>query len=158
MEAQGKSLKRTVCSKVMFRLWYHPTWCPFHPPCQVVLCFLYSLSTSVTSGTLGIHELFYNSSCKVSKWNQSDKCFSTQQRPRQLTQTHNGWTILEMSCRRRISSIFCLKSSRSPSPVICSQFPLRAWSPLALSLWRALAVLEQPIKWTGQQSFNKQSD
>lgn len=135
MEAKGKSLKRTVCSKIKFWLWYHPTWYPFHPPSWVVLCFLYSLSTSVTfSGILGIHELFYNSSCKESKWNQSDKCFSTQQRPRQLTQTHNGCTILEMSCRRRISSIFCLKSSRSPSPVIYSQFTLRVWSPLALSL------------------------
>lgn len=95
---------------------------------------------------------------KVSKWNQTGKSYSIQQRPKQLTQTQNCWTSLEMSCKQRISSIFCLKFSRSPSSVIYCQFPLRAWNPIAISLWRALAVLEKLIKWRSQQNFNKQSD
>lgn len=160
----------------MFWLWYYPTWDPSHPPCCVVLCFLNYLSTSVAfsgvtwlllpvfSMTPGVKNfnalelLLWNSGCKVSKWNQSDKCFSIQQRPRQLTQTQNCWTILEMSLRQRISSILCLKPSRPTSLVIYCQFPLRTTSSIALSLWRALAVLGKSIKWTSQQNFNRQSD
>ena len=183
MEERGKSLKKTVAPKLCLSLgeippgahsihfiWVFSASCTVFPPqspsqgCLVstnyfswLLLPVLAMSPSVMKEFKDLGPLLKNSSCKVGKRNQNDKCFPAQQRPNQLTQ-HGAPELVLKWAAKRPSSIFCLKPSRSSSPVIYCQFSLKAQSHMALTLWRTLAVLEKPIKCTSQQSFNKQSD
>ena len=112
VEGKGNSFEKRAGSKIVFRVSCQgPIPSPSLGCSPLPVLFAHSVTFS---GTVGYQELFslaasfsafhdssvmkdvnalelllWNSSCKVSKWTQSDRCFSLQQKPRQLTQTQN---------------------------------------------------------------------
>lgn len=95
-----------VVYKIVSRPWYNPTW--GFSLLLVLFVHFGHLPRDIWSLWSISHGCFFqylpclpawrismlsNSSCKVSKWSQSDECFAVQQRPRQLTHIQNCWTI-----------------------------------------------------------------